>query len=95
VNNLGAGGIVKPARGVAFLRRDILEGDREMDKVQVEVVDTPILELLPADGLHLLVFVEGLPELRDDEEVLTLYESFLDGAGDTLTGFDFVAVVYN
>jgi hypothetical protein len=85
--------IDEPAGWVADLGVDVLEGDGEVDDVQVEVVDTPVGQLLAADGLDLLTFVEGLPELADDEEVFALYEAVLDGAGDTLAALDFVAVV--
>ena len=64
-----------------------------MDQVQVEVVNAPVRELLLGDGLDLVVVVEGLPELRDNEKVFAFYEAVLDGAGNTLAGFDFVAVV--
>jgi hypothetical protein len=64
-----------------------------MDQVQVEVVNSPVLELLLGDGLDLLVVVECLPELGDDEEVFALYKALLDGTGNTLASFDFVAVI--
>jgi hypothetical protein len=61
--------------------------------VQIEVVDTPVGELLSGDGLDLVGFVEAVPELGDDEELLALDDALLNGAGYTLAGFDFVAVV--
>lgn len=85
--------IVVPARWVADLGVDVFEGDGEVDEVEVEVVDAPVGKLLADDGLDLLAVVEGLPELADDEEVLTLYKALLDGAGNTLAALDFVAVV--
>jgi hypothetical protein len=65
-----------------------------MDQVEVEVVNAPVLELLLGDGFDLFVVVECLPELGDNKEVFTLYETFLDGAGNTLTGFDFIAIIW-
>jgi hypothetical protein len=62
--------------------------------VQIEVVDVPVCELLAADGLDLLAVVEAVPELGDDEEILTLNETILNGAGDTLTALDLIAVVF-
>jgi hypothetical protein len=82
-----------PTGWVAYLGVDVLEGDGEVDDVQVEVVDTPVGQLLAADGLDLLTLVESLPELANDEEVFALYEAVLDGASYTLTALDFVAVV--
>lgn len=57
-NDLAVGIVRVPARWVSGLRRNILERNGEMDEVEVELVNTPILELLPADWLNLLVFVE-------------------------------------
>lgn len=94
VDNLAVRVVGEPARWVPCLGRDILQRHREVNDIQVEVVNTPVLELLLGDGLDLLVVVECLPKLGHDEEVLALYETLLDGAGDTLTGFDFVAVIW-
>jgi len=82
-----------PARGVADRGVDILEGDGEVDEIEVEVVDAPVGELLADDGLDALTIVEGVPELGDDEELLALHDTLLDGAGDTLTALDLVAIV--
>lgn len=65
-----------------------------MDVVQVEVVDAQVCELLAGDRGDGRGRVEGIPELGDDEEVGARYEAFLDGAGEALAGFDFVAVVW-
>jgi hypothetical protein len=64
-----------------------------MDQVQVEVVNAPVLELFLGNGLDLLVVVECLPKLGDNKELFTLYESVFDGAGNTLAGFYFIAVI--
>jgi len=53
----------------------------------------PVLELLLADGLNTLFLVERVPELGDDEEVLTLYDALLDSTGNTLTRLLLVSVV--
>lgn len=86
--------IVEPARRVPCLGGDVLERDGEVDQVQVEVVDAPVGKLLLGDGLNLVIVVEGLPQLGDDEEVRSLYEAVFDGAGNALSGFDFIAIVY-
>ena len=64
-----------------------------MHDVEVEVVDAPVFELFAADRLDDGVVVVGVPEFGDEEEVGALHDSFFDGAGDALAGFDFVAVV--
>lgn len=93
-SNLGAGVVVVPARRVADRRVDILEGHGEVDQVQVEVFNAPVGELLLDDGLNALAVMECVPELGDDEELLTLDETLIDSALDALAALDFIAVVY-
>ena len=97
LNGGGAGhdvlAVVGEARGVAVRGVDVFEGDGEMDNVQVEVVDAPVVELLLADRLDAVAVVEGVPQLGDEEEVFALDEAVLDGAGDALARLHFVAVV--
>lgn len=52
-----------------------------------------ILELLLANGLDTLLVVEGVPELGDDEELLALDNSLLDGFREPLACLLLVAVV--
>lgn len=85
--------LIVPAGGVADGRVDVLEGDGEMDEIEIEVIEAPVGELLLDDGLDAVAFVEGVPELGDDEELLTLHEAILDSTGNTLTAFPLVAVV--
>lgn len=85
--------IVVPAGRVADAGVDVLEGYGEVDEEEVEVVDLPVGELAAGDGLDLVLVVEGLPQLGDNEEVLTLHKAVLDGAGDTLTTLLLVAIV--
>lgn len=82
-----------PAGRVADLGVNPGEGNGEVDDIEVEVVDTKVGKLLAGDRLNLVAVVEGVPELRDEEELLTLDETVLDGAGDTLANLDLVAVV--
>ena len=65
-----------------------------MDNVEIKVVDTPVLELLFADGFYTVVVVERVPEFRDKEEVRAFDYAFFDGAGDALAGFLFIAIVW-
>ena len=85
--------IVSEARWVSLRGVHIFEGDWEMDDVEIEIVNAPILELLFADGLNAVVVVEGVPEFGDEEEVGAFDYAFFDGACDTLARFLFVAVV--
>ena len=86
--------VVEPAGRVAVGGVNVLESDGEVHDVEVKVVDAVVLELLLADGLDVLLVVEGVPELGDDEQLLTLDDAFLDGAGNTLASLLLVAVVY-
>lgn len=85
--------LVGPAGRVADAGVDILQGDGEVDDVQVEVVNAQVCELLLGNRLDLVGVVERVPELGDKEEVLTLDKSVLDGTGDTLADLLLVAVV--
>lgn len=85
--------IVVPSWWVADGWVDVLQGDWEVDEVEIEVVKAPVSELALGNWLDLLLVVERVPQLGDDEELLTLDDSFLDGAGNTLTGLLLVAVV--
>lgn len=91
--DLGAGVVVVPAGRVADLGVDVLESDGEVDEEEVKVVDLPVGELAAGDGLDVLLVMVCLPELGDDEEVLSLYDAFLDGAGNTLTTGLLIAVI--
>ena len=92
--HLFPGGVVVPAGGVAFLGIDVLEGDGEVHDEEVEVVDSPVAQLLFADGFDVGLVVEGVPEFGDDEEVGAFAEAVFEGAGDALAAFGFVAVVW-
>ena len=85
--------IICEARWVSLRGVDVFEGDREVDNVEVKVVDAPILKLLFADGLDTVMVVERVPEFRDKEEVGALDYAFFDCAGDALAAFLFVSVV--
>ena len=61
--------VVEPARRVAHAGIDVRERDGEVDEEEVKVLDLPVSELLAADGLDPVLFVERLPELGNDEEI--------------------------
>lgn len=86
--------IVGEAWRIAIFRVDILQRDRKVHNVQIEVIDAPILELLLADGLDSVMVMVSVPELRYEEEVFALYKAILNGAGNALAGFLLIAVVY-
>lgn len=86
-------GGVGPARGVADSGVDELESDGEVHDEEIEVLNTPVSEHALADGLNMLLLVVSLPELGDNEEILTLDDTLLNGAADTLTALLLVTVV--
>ena len=85
--------IVVPSWWVADGWINVLQGDWEVDEVQVEVLKTPVSELLAGNWANLVLVVERVPELGNNEELLALDEAVLDGAGNTLTSLLLVAVV--
>ena len=86
--------IVEEARRVALRRVDIFEGNWEVNDVKIKVVDTPIFQLLFTDWFDSVVVVEGVPEFGDKEEVGALDYAFFDCAGDALTRFWFIPIVW-
>lgn len=87
--------VVVPAGGVPDRRVDVFQGPREVDQVQVEVLEAPVREGPPDRGLDLVAVLEDGPQLRRDEELVARHEAVLDGAGDALAAFLLVAVIYN
>lgn len=85
--------VVVPTGRVPRRRVDVLERAREVDQVQVKVVDAPVGQLPPHHGLDLLRVVERRPQLGHDEELLALHEPFLERAGHALAALLLVAVV--
>ena len=73
------------------------EGDeRKLTKVhdvQIKILESEILQLLPTDRLNSFLLMEGIPELRDDEEILSFDQTIFDCSGNALACFDFVSVV--
>jgi hypothetical protein len=65
-----------------------------MHNVEVEIVDSVVLELLLANRFDTLLVVEGVPQLGNDEQLFSLDKAVLDGASEALAGFLFVAVVW-
>jgi len=84
---------IMPAARVNILRIDVLGRDREVDEEQVEVVNTPPLELLAADRLDPLGLVEGVPQFRDNEELFTLHDALVESTFHALATLLLVGVI--
>lgn len=85
--------VVREARRVAFGRVDVLQGNRKMHDVEVEVVDPPVLKLLFANRFNTFRVMERVPQLGYEEELLALDDAFLEGSRNALATFDFVSVI--
>jgi hypothetical protein len=77
----------------ALLRLDVLEGDGEVDEVQVDVTETPGVVLLLGHGEGVFVTVIVVPQLGGDEYFLALYQTLVDGLSDALTSLFLVLIV--
>jgi hypothetical protein len=62
--------------------------------VKIEVVNAEVCELLASNWLNAVVLGEGAPELGDNEEILTLYETVLDGSCETLSRLLLVTIIW-
>ena len=83
----------EPLGRVLLLDGDELEGDREMNQVQVNVVKTKISQSLLAGHLDVLRAMESVPKFGHDEEVLSANNALVNGLADSLAHFDLVTVV--
>lgn len=86
--------VIEPSWRVTDLGVNILEGSGEVDEEEVKVVNLPVGKLLAGDGLDLVLVVESLPQLGDNEELLALHDTLLNGAGDTLTTLLLVTIIW-
>jgi len=51
--------ITEPLRRITVVRINVLQGDREVDQEEVEVVNTPEVKLLLGNLFHLLLRLRG------------------------------------
>lgn len=64
-----------------------------MDVVEIEVVNAEVCELLAGNWLDAVVLGESSPKLGDDEKILALDKSILDGSCETLSRLLLVAII--
>ena len=57
--------------------------DREVHEVEVEIVESEVLDTPPAGGLHMVGVVESVPQLGGHEELLSAADPGLYGLPDT------------
>ena len=85
--------VVNPARGIAFLERHEPLGDREMNEVEVEVVEAKVAEGAFRGGADMPRIVVGVPELRCHPQILAAADAGGEARADPHAGLDLVAVV--
>lgn len=85
--------LVVPSRRVADAGINVFERNGKVDQEEIKVVDSVVFKLLLANGTDTLFFMERVPQLGNNEELLALDETVLDGAGETFASFLFVSVV--
>ena len=73
--------------------RNVLQCDRKMDQIKINVTQPPCFVLRFGLRQSVLLAVVVVPKLGDDEDIFTLDESFVDGSLDALSCFFFVLVV--
>lgn len=64
-----------------------------MDEVEIEVLKSPVGQLLLSDWDNVLLVVEGVPELGGDENILTLDDSLSNSFLQSLTSLLLVSVI--
>lgn len=84
---------VHPLGRVLALDGHELLSDGEVNQVEIQVLELQILEGLLAGEFDLVGSVESVPQLGDDEKILSLDEALRDGAFDALTDLLLVTVV--
>lgn len=77
----------------SLLGLNVLEGDREVDEVKIDVSKTPSLVLSLGHRQGMISSVIVIPELGGDEDILTLHKAVLDGALDALTSLLLILVI--
>ena len=73
--------------------RNVLQCDRKMDQIKINVTQPPCFVLRFGLRQSVLLAVVIVPKLSDDEDIFTLDESFVDSSLDALSCFLFVLVV--
>jgi hypothetical protein len=84
--------VVNPLGRVALLKGHELEGDWEVDEVQVDIIELQVAQRLAQGWLHVLLGVVGVPELGSDEQVLPLHHPLLNAGSN---GFSHLLHIYN
>lgn len=72
---------------------DVLETNREMDQVEIQVVHAKILHALLTSSLDMLLSVESVPQFGGDPKVLSRDESFVNCLLDSFSDLNLVSII--
>ena len=84
---------VLPLRRILGLNWNELNGEGEVNEVQVQVLNSEVSQTLTASELDMLGAMERIPKLGDNEEVFSCANTLLNGPCNALTNLDFITVV--
>lgn len=63
-----------------------------MNQIQIQVVDLQVLQRFLQSTFNIFWIVESVPQLRGDEQVTTLNDSFIDLRTDCISNFILISV---
>lgn len=84
---------IRPTSGVARGRSDIFQRDREVNEVQIEVIEVEVGERLLATLDDALSLVVSAPQLARNENFGTAQSGRLKAAANALANLDLVAII--
>ena len=84
---------MEPLRWISFLKRHEFQRDWEVDKIEVEIVDSEVLHGSLTGGLDVLFPVVGVPEFACDPHIFSLNEALIDGFLEPFTSFFLITVI--
>ena len=85
--------IVDPCGRVASLEGNVLQRDRKVHEIEIEMVEPEIAERPLDRRPHMLRLVVGVPEFRRDPEVIPAAEPLGQRGADALPRLDLVAII--
>jgi hypothetical protein len=82
-----------PSGRVAMFEGDISQRDREVDQVQIQIIELQILESPLAGPSHVLLAMVSIPEFTRHPEFVPPADTFSKDLTETLAHLNLVAVV--
>ena len=88
-----AGRIMHPFGRIAGCDRHIFQRDREVDQIEVEIVQAQIAQRFARAFLDMIWRMERVPKFGRDPQIIAGYQSIGNRASDALANFGLVAIV--